>query len=224
MLSPLRLLLIGSAVMLPALAGAGVPVGEINASHADRSQVEARPLVTGQTDCDGGNGRLGSCASAQPAEQDGSLSKGVRHDYVDNRDGTITDRATGLMWETLVKDASIHDGDRLYSWYEALDAKIRALNTGPGFAGHKDWRLPNVNELHSLVDYGRRNPSIDPLFNRAGDNCADSNCSETKPFHYWSSTSSQARGSSAWLVSFEGGYVITDAKTNLYYARAVRDQ
>lgn len=35
---------------------------------------------------------------------------------------------------------------------------------GLALAGHTDWRLPNVRELLSIVDYGRYDPSIDPIF------------------------------------------------------------
>jgi len=54
------------------------------------------------------------------------------------------------------------------------------------FAGHDDWRLPNVRELQSIVDYGRFNPSIDPVFGA---------CSAWG----WSSTSYANNPLYAWL-------------------------
>jgi hypothetical protein len=39
--------------------------------------------------------------------------------YVDNGDGTITDSKTGLMWEKLSDDGSIHDWDATYTWADA---------------------------------------------------------------------------------------------------------
>lgn len=79
------------------------------------------------------------------------------NDFVDNGDGTVTDRATGLMWQKA-------DDGRKRNWREALDyAESLSL------AGHNDWRLPNAKELQSIVDY-KRSPAttgtaaIDPIF------------------------------------------------------------
>lgn len=81
-----------------------------------------------------------------------------KNDFSDNRDGTITDRATGLMWtkgdsgieplRAAAAGARQHDG-RL-DWGEAL-----AFCQNLTHAKHDDWRLPNAKELHSIVDYGR---------------------------------------------------------------------
>ncbi|HAO21988.1 MAG: hypothetical protein BWK80_13645 [Desulfobacteraceae bacterium IS3] len=66
----------------------------------------------------------------------------VKNDYFDNGDGTITDRATGLMWQM---SGSSKDMD-----YESAKAYIANLNHFE-FAGYKDWRLPTVDELMSLL-------------------------------------------------------------------------
>ena len=72
--------------------------------------------------------------------------------YVDNGDGTVTDLATGLTWMQ-VDSGAFGVGpysDGTLNWEQALDW---AENLS--YAGHDDWRLPNVKELHSLVDYTR---------------------------------------------------------------------
>jgi hypothetical protein len=83
------------------------------------------------------------------------------NDFRDNGDGTITDRATGLMW--MKKDSG-----RPMNWAEAL-----AYAENLSHAGYTDWRLPNVKELQTVVDYRRapdarppapRGPAIDPVF------------------------------------------------------------
>lgn len=83
------------------------------------------------------------------------------NNFVDNDDGTITDLATGLMWQKT-------DDGTTRNWEEALTyAESRTL------ADQSDWRLPNVKELQSIVDYTRApdavnpaqiGPAIDPIF------------------------------------------------------------
>jgi hypothetical protein len=66
--------------------------------------------------------------------------------FVDNIDGTITDSATGLMWS---KD----DSQQGLNWLEALDWVQEKNNVN--YLGHNDWRMPNIKELQSIVDYTR---------------------------------------------------------------------
>ena len=60
-----------------------------------------------------------------------------------------------------------------------------------GHAGHRDWRIPNVKELQSIVDYGQVSPAIDPTFP-----------GPTAAAFYWSATTVVDEPSSAWLVDF----------------------
>jgi hypothetical protein len=83
-----------------------------------------------------------------------------KNDFHDNGDGTITDRATGLMW-------SKADSGRGMNWEAAL-ACVQTKNK-ENYLGHNDWRLPNAKELQSIVDYTRapavtQSPAIDPIF------------------------------------------------------------
>lgn len=116
----------------------------------------------------------------------GNLGYG-QNDFADNHDGTVTDRATGLMWMQAdsgrFKAGSFKDG-RL-NWAEAL-----AWATNLDFAGYKDWRLPNAKELQSIVDYGRspqrtRSPAIHPAFQVTL--VRDETDRDNYPF-YWTST------------------------------------
>jgi Protein of unknown function (DUF1566) len=77
-----------------------------------------------------------------------------KNDFHDNGDGTITDRATGLMW-------SKTDSGRGMNWQQAL-AWVQRLNA-TNYLGHNDWRLPDAKELQSIADYSRI-PVIDPMF------------------------------------------------------------
>jgi hypothetical protein len=94
---------------------------------------------------------------------DGTYQAGVEFEiprFQDNGDGTVTDLATGLMW---IKDPSAIGGvwgtpgnPSTMTWAEAIDA-CEELK----YAGHSDWRLPNIKELESLIDYSKENPCID---------------------------------------------------------------
>lgn len=108
-------------------------------------------VVAGCTTVQGGGVLKTGQTDSFQAGDDGDLELGTARSYTDNGDGTITDNATGLMWEKLTDDGTIHDKDNSYTWANAFAVKIAALNTA-NFAEHNDWRLPNVNELQTLAD------------------------------------------------------------------------
>jgi len=104
------------------------------------------------------------------------------NDFTDNGDGTVTDNATGLMW--MQGDS----GSGMF-WEDALTHAEDLV-----FAGHDDWRLPNVKELQIILDYtrapnavdpGSRGPAIDPIFSCTG--ITDEGGGTNYPF-YWAST------------------------------------
>lgn len=71
------------------------------------------------------------------------------------------DNNTGLVWE--VKSPKKGDinfcGDR-YNWQDAQKKYIRKMNASK-YGGYSDWRLPNKDELRSIIDYSRTNPAVD---------------------------------------------------------------
>ncbi|MBD1259306.1 DUF1566 domain-containing protein [Maribacter polysiphoniae] len=99
--------------------------------------------------------------------------------FVNNGDGTVSDHATGLMWQK-ADDGVARD------WEEAL-AYAENLELGT----HSDWRLPNAKELQSIVDYTRspqttNSPAIDPIFDTTEINDPEGNPGQY-PF-FWSGT------------------------------------
>jgi Protein of unknown function (DUF1566) len=104
--------------------------------------------ATGQTTCSNSDvvGTVTPCAGTG---QDGDIRAGAALSYTDNGDGTITDNNTGLMWEKKSDDGSIHDQDTAYTWDDAFGVHIAGLNAGSGFAGHTDWRLPNIRNCRA---------------------------------------------------------------------------
>lgn len=86
----------------------------------------------------------------------GNTNYGVNA-FVDNGGGTVTDQATGLIWQQA-------DSGTGLNWQDAL-----AYAEGLQLAGYRDWRLPNAKELQSLLDYTRApgvtgTAAIDPVF------------------------------------------------------------
>src|SRR6267378_4277935 len=117
---------------------------------------------------------------------DGFVKAGGALSYQDNLDGTVTDLNTMLMWEKKSMDGSMHDVSKTFLWSSAvtdtvwdwIDAVNTELGAGMGFAGYNDWRLPNVKELQSIVDYGTFLPAVDPAFhNNEVANCTVLTCS-----------------------------------------------
>lgn len=49
-------------------------------------------------------------------------------------------------------------------WEDAFAVHVTGLNARSGFAGHTDWRLPNVNELQSIVNYETSSPAVSLAF------------------------------------------------------------
>src|SRR5213083_2131872 len=127
--------------------------------------------ATGQTTCWDSSGNVIPCAGTG---EDGERRGGAPLAYADHGDGTVADLNTGLVWEKLSDDGTVHDKDNVYTWANAFTGHVATLNA-MSFAGHSNWRLPNVRELQSTSDYQTFNPAVASAFNT---NCA-SGCSAT---------------------------------------------
>jgi hypothetical protein len=130
-------------------------------------------------------------------------------DFIDNQDGTVTHKCTGLVWQRCSvgqtwNGTSCTGTAQTYTYDQAL-----ALKTS--FAGNSDWRLPNANELHTIVEYGSYNPAINTaLFPNTPDN------------YYWSASPVAGSSYYAWIVYFDYGYGSWDGKGSSYFVRLVR--
>lgn len=141
------------------------------------------------------------------------------NEYVENGDSTITDNNTGLMW------AQYDDEGIAIEW---LDALVYAKESE--LAGHSDWRLPNVKELQSIVDYSYsitatdeslQLATIDPLFDCT---MIISEAGYDDYGYYWTSTSAPFTSGEpyyyAWYVAF--GRAVNDVGEDFHGAGAVR--
>jgi len=143
---------------------------------------------------------------------DGDLQAGVpfpRKRFVDQRNGTVMDRLTGLIW---LKNADCFGGQ---SWADALE-KANTLASGScGLTdGSKagDWRLPNVKELQSLIDFGTFSPALP----------AGHPFLKVQSFAYWSSTTLAGNPGNAWLVNLDGGDAVVGSKDSIILVWPVR--
>ena len=114
---------------------------------------------------------------------------------------TWEDPKTGLEWQ--------RESPGEMTWKDALEyAKTLSLD------GKEDWRLPSAIELETLLDRSVLHNEIRPIMR------------EEIPFRdtlsYWSSTTFGPGTYSAWIVMFDGAYVLSYYKTNSYYVRCVR--
>lgn len=186
----------------------------------DAPLVFGRFAATGQTSCASTTGAPIACAGTG---QDGELLRGAALSFTDNGDGTITDQNTGLTWEALSDDGGIHDKDATYSWDDAVLVKIATLNA-QSFAGHDDWRLPNVRELQSIVSYATYGPAVQAAFHSGcSTGCALPSCSCTPSSGpAWSSTTHPGALGYAWTVSFGDGQQSAYGKLGPLGVRAVR--
>jgi len=133
---------------------------------------------------------------------------GVR--FIDNKNGTITDTKTGLIW---VKNPHTDLPGKFKSempWQQAIDAC-----KGLDFAGHKDWRLPTVEELISIIDWEAGAKDNEPTINTTF-------FPDTKPRWYWTITPCPWIADYARVVDFSSGSVDSYSKGGYHYVRPVR--
>ncbi len=114
-------------------------------------------------------------------------------------DNIVADSTTGLQWQDDVISSTM-------IWTEAIEY-CESLPLG----GYSDWRLPNLNELTSIVDDSRIVPSINTaVFQNVASN------------YYWSSTTYAGNTSGAWYVYFNNGRQGGYYKDGSNYVRCVR--
>jgi len=124
--------------------------------------------------------------------------KGVR--FTDNKDGTVTDNLTGLIW---LKNANC------FGWRTWSQALSDCNNLASGSCGLTDgssvgeWRLPNINELHSLVDPTQMIPALPQGYP----------FTSVQIFYYWTSTTNITKNWEAWIMTFIGDDVGPSSKT-----------
>lgn len=135
---------------------------------------------------------------------DSTESKGVAwpdQRFTDNLDGTVTDHLSGLIW---LKNAGCFEPT---DWATALTAANKLANGTCGLTDNStagQWRMPNANELESLVDVSQANPAVSA-------NSPFTHINLTQA--YWSSTTYTALPSNAMAIRFTDGRWINGIDT-----------
>ena len=155
------------------------------------------------------------------AGDDGDLKKGVKWPkprFVDNGNGTVTDRLTKLIW---LKNANAFD---VRTWVQALsDANTLASGSHGLTDGSKagDWRLPNVKELQSLIDFAYFQPALSSASGTSKWTNGDAFI-VVQSGAYWSSTTYSGTAANAWFVNLADGAVYHVSVTGAYSVWPVR--
>ncbi|UOG33928.1 DUF1566 domain-containing protein [Leptospira noguchii] len=147
--------------------------------------------------------------------------------FEDKLDGTVLDKRTGLIWQICAAGLGSHNGSGRstcgmssgnlsgnadqHHWGNALRYCNGDLSKKPPvLPAGKTWRLPNINELKSIVDRSQLNPAMDTSVLIAGGD------------YYWASTTANWNLANAWTVNFlYGSAYMTSTKDWGYYVRCV---
>ncbi len=154
----------------------------------------------------------------------------------------VRDNGSGLVWEVKTFGNDLHGNAHTYTWYNSradsdsssegtegdpgdktcgnpasltagcdTEKFVSAVNAA-GWCGQKDWRLPTVNELNSIINYGTSLPAISKNYFP----------DLIMPAGFWTASPYAANPNFAWIVIFDDGYVGSCVKSWAYYVRLVR--
>lgn len=130
-------------------------------------------------------------------------------------DYTTKDNVTGLIWKTCsegLTGPACSGNFRIETWniaYSSCDP-LNTQNGGAGYWGRTDWRLPTIEDLNTLPDYGLSPLTINSAY-----------FPNTQANSYWTSTQKVDSTTYAWYVNFKLGYANSELKTNTNYIRCV---
>ena len=177
----------------------------VNGESISGTRYPAPTQQTQATQCFDTNGTLISCSGSG---QDGEVRAGVEWPvprFIDNEDGTVLDQLTGLTW---LQDAGC-SGD--VDWYGALQF---ASWLAAGECGLSDgsvagvWRLPNVRELASLIDFRFADPGLSNAMGNGQWSAGNPFSGPLNNYSVWSSTTAASDATRARVVRFRSDGLI----------------
>ncbi|MDP2902570.1 MAG: DUF1566 domain-containing protein [Methylovulum sp.] len=149
-----------------------------------------------------------------PQETEAPATEQAIGKYLASTNGTATDTETQLMWCRFAlgqtwRGLDVQGEAKAYTWQDALNAP-QTFNRNGGYAGHTDWRIPDINELKTLLD--RQSGATGAHF-------IDSQVFLKNPHWVWSSSAYAGYGGGSWFVNFSVGIAINESQN---FHRAVR--
>ncbi|MCP4711726.1 MAG: DUF1566 domain-containing protein [Planctomycetes bacterium] len=150
---------------------------------------------------------------------DGDLERGVAWPnprFSDNSDGTVTDNLTGLIWLKQANYNSTEGGTGSTAWANALNFCNNLQSGQCGLTDGSnagDWRLPNIREMHSLIDFNYVAPALCNTIG-TGQWTSGDPFTDVQANYYWSSTTFAASTTNAWYVYLDYGFVDDVGKGN----------
>jgi hypothetical protein len=183
---------------------------------------------TGQTKSyDGGS----NVVSDHSVKDDGYYQAGTSVKYQrDSNKSIVVDTVRQLMWQDNeeikhIMKRWLTEGN--YGKCEDNSSSSACMNMAGDTAflycstltlgGYDDWRMPTVEELRDIVEYGKHRPAINEIFKSMPDNL-----SWTSRF-FWSSTTVSGANTAAWPVEFDSGYIRYRTKNMPHHIRCVRE-
>lgn len=128
-------------------------------------------------------------------------AKSTTDTWIDSGNGTVTDVATALVWQQQPEVITSFDNSQAIAYCQTLN-----------LANKRDWRLPQIKELTSMVDHRKSDLAYDKDFRLGGQN------------EYWSATPQSDDPTKAWQVNFASGQVpVPQDKSDLAAVRCVRN-
>lgn len=126
-------------------------------------------------------------------------------------ENVVTDDKTGLMWKQCSEGlsgstCSINSGNNMFQWNNSLD-----IADSTDFAGFTDWRLPNIEEIRSIVAANCYNPSINEIV-----------FPNTPSVHFWSSSPVVYDDGNTFMIGFYNGDIFFNTRQIFYNMRLVR--
>ncbi|TDY71808.1 uncharacterized protein DUF1566 [Leptospira meyeri] len=162
-----------------------------------------------------------ACNNSGWPSQDGEIQSGVTRSFTgptaSGSDYTTTDNVAGLVWKTCTEGQSGNGctgSPSNFTFYNAVNAcaYLNLLNSGSGYAGRTNWRLPTRQEMATLIEYGEAYLSIEKINSNAFPNSANV---------YRTSCTIGSNLASSYTLDFASGYIIDGTKNSSSNVRCV---